>query len=172
MATNQTNISYYKKYLYPSDLTNNLSLKKSIDSIRDKLTKDQLTKKLQLQIKENKPFQTCHENITIDQHYHNNQLLISIHTPNIENRQNVDVVLCIDVSGSMGSEAILKGNDGKNVSHGISVLSLTVSAAKTILHSLNENDNLSIVTYTDKAKCIVNHMPCSSVKIKKLLKHN
>ena len=45
-------------------------------------------------------------------------------------------------------EAVLKGDDGNNVHNGISILSLTVSAAKTILHSLNENDNLSIVTFT------------------------
>lgn len=161
LQTNHTS-PLTRNTLHPSDLTNNLSLKKSIESIRDKLTQDQLTIKSKLQIKENKPFQICHENITINQYYKDNQLLVSIHTPNIENRQSVDVVLCIDVSGSMGSEAVLKGDDGKNVSHGISVLSLTVSAAKTILHSLNEHDNLSIVTYTNTAKCIVNHMSCSN----------
>ena len=92
--------------LQPGDLTNNLSLKKSIESIRDKLTQDQLIKKSKLQTHINKPFQICHENITINQYYKDNQLLVSIHTPDIENRQSVDVVLCIDVSGSMGSEAV------------------------------------------------------------------
>ena len=48
----------------------------------------------------------------------------------------------------MFDEATLKGNKNEKVSHGISVLSLTISAAKTILYSLEDEDNISIVTFS------------------------
>ena len=49
----------------------------------------------------------------------------------------------------------------KDVSHGISVLSLTISAAKTILYSLEDDDNISIVTYSSHAELllVINHVP-------------
>ena len=80
----------------------------------------------------------------------------------ITTRPPIDVVLCIDVSMSMSQEAKLKGDRNETLSHGISVLSLTISAAKTILYSLNENDNISVVTYSSRAQTIVKNMPCSS----------
>ena len=55
----------------------------------------------------------------------------------------------------MYDEATLKGAHNERLSHGISVLSLTVSAAKTIIHSLNDDDNISIVTYSSEARTIV-----------------
>ena len=48
-------------------------------------------------------------------------------------------------------KAVLQGDKGEKLNYGISVLSLTVCAAKTILNSLNEKDNISIITYTDKS---------------------
>ena len=77
--------------------------------------------------------------------------------PDPEIRPPVDVCLTIDVSGSMGTEATLKGDKGETLSYGYSVLSVTVCAAKTIMNCLNENDNISIVTYTDKASVIVDY---------------
>ena len=55
----------------------------------------------------------------------------------------------------MGSEASLKDISGKEIHTGISVLSLTVSATKTILNSLNENDTISIVTYSTNSEILV-----------------
>ena len=60
-----------------------------------------------------------------------NNLLIKVDVPNVDKDLPVDVVLCIDISGSMGKDAPVKGNDGKSTSYGISVLSLTVAAAKS-----------------------------------------
>ena len=73
-----------------------------------------------------------------------NKLLVKVNMPTIDVRQPVAVALCIDISGSMGSEAVIRGARGEKQSDGFSILSLTVSAAKTILHSLNENDNLTV----------------------------
>ena len=46
----------------------------------------------------------------------------------------------------MFDEATLKGAKNEKISHGISVLSLTISAAKTILYSLEDDDNISITS--------------------------
>ena len=71
-------------------------------------------------------------------------MFITIGMPDPENRPPVDVCLTIDVSGSMGTEATLKGDKGETLSYGYSVLSVTICAAKTIMNCLNENDNISI----------------------------
>ena len=147
--------------LYPDDLTDNIAMKRSIDSIRDKLQSDQL--KIESKIMDTKlaPYKETLEEITIDQYYHDEKLVIAINTPGIQKRPPIDIVLCIDVSYSMFEEATLKGSTNEKLSHGISVLSLTVSAAKTILYSLEDQDNISIVTYSSVAMTIVKNQPCN-----------
>ena len=73
------------------------------------------------------------------------------------------MVLCLDISGSMGTDAPVKGGDGSSTSYGISVLSLTVSAAKTILKTLNEKDNITIVTYSTEANILFTDCDCSDI---------
>jgi len=63
----------------------------------------------------------------------------------------------------MSTEASLKGDSNETIGHGFSVLSLTLTAAKTILQSLNENDNISVVTYSGEARTIVENIACTSV---------
>ena len=94
------------------------------------------------------------DGLELKSYYWDNKLFVNIDVPDVETRPPIDIVLCIDVSGSMGVEAKLKGEANETVSHGFSILSLTISAAKTVLTSLNDNDNISIVTYTDRAKTI------------------
>jgi hypothetical protein len=64
-----------------------------------------------------------------------------------------DIVLVIDVSGSMNMAAPVPGEgDGAETEHnGLSVLDLTKHAARTILYTLNENDRLAIVTFSTDA---------------------
>ena len=107
------------------------------------------------------PYKSKLNDIKIHQYYDHGKLLVSIETPIVQTRPPINIVLCIDVSYSMSNEATLKGEKNETVSHGISVLSLTISAAKTVLNSLNENDNISIVTFSAEAKVIVNNLPCS-----------
>jgi len=148
--------------LYEQDLTDNIAMKRSIDSIRDKLQSDQL--KVESTIMDTKlaPYKEKLDEITIDQYYHNGKLVVSINTPEVQKRPPIDVVLCIDVSYSMFEEATLKGNKNEKISHGISVLSLTVSAAKTILYSLEDEDNISIVTFSSHAVTVVKNQACTA----------
>ena len=151
-----------REYLDESKLTDNIAMKRSILSIRDKIQSDQLKIDSQVMDAKLSPYKDLLDEITIDQYYHNQKLVVSINTPEVQKRPPIDVVLCIDVSYSMFSEATLKGNQNEKISHGISVLSLTISAAKTILYSLEEEDNISIVTYSSEAVTIVKNQPCSA----------
>ena len=145
-----------------SQLTDNISLRRSIESIRERLTDDQFKVESRISEQELQPFIDTLDGIEVKSYYLDDKLFVNINTPNVEVRPPVDIVLCIDVSGSMGTEAKLKGEANETVSHGFSILSLTVAAAKTVLASLNENDNISIVTYTDKAKVIVEQISCTT----------
>ena len=150
-----------RKILGVDDLKSNIILKKSIDSIREKISEEQLKIESRIVDSEMKVFTDTLKDTTIKASQKDNNLLIKVDVPNVDKRPPVDVVLCIDVSGSMGTDAPVKGNDGKSTSYGISVLSLTVAAAKTILKTLTEEDNISIVTYTDKADTLFTDCPCT-----------
>lgn len=58
----------------------------------------------------------------------------------------------IDISGSMGSEANIKNEAGKSEAHGFTVLDLVKHALKTIIQSLDEGDNLALVSFDSVAK--------------------
>ena len=137
-----------RNYLDKTHLSDNLALKRSINNVKDQLHEDQLRIDSRISEIELKSFTDSIDDIELKSYYLDDKLFINIHTPDIEVRPPVDIVLCIDVSYSMLNAATLKGDQDETISHGFSVLSLTIVAAKTILHSLNENDNLSIVTYT------------------------
>ena len=95
-------------------------------------------------------------------------MLVNIQMPEVDVRPSVDIVLSIDVSGSMGTEATLKVSSGETIHNGISVVSLTITAAKTILTTLHEEDNASIVIYTDKATTLASNVSCTEENIQLL----
>lgn len=61
-----------------------------------------------------------------------------------------DIVLVIDVSGSMSSEARIPGSSDQE-STGLSVLDLVKHACRTILSTLDERDRLAIITFSNNA---------------------
>ncbi|KAK2058676.1 von Willebrand factor type A domain-containing protein [Colletotrichum caudatum] len=66
-----------------------------------------------------------------------------------------DIVLVIDVSGSMGSNAPVPANPGEEAeNYGLSVLDLVKHAARTVLETLDDGDRLGIVTFASKAKVV------------------
>jgi hypothetical protein len=151
-----------REYLESTMLTDNTALKRSIDSIRDKIQSDQLKIDSRLFEETLEPYMSKLDEITLEQYYTQGKLVVSVNTPEVEKRPPIDIVLCIDVSYSMFDEATLKGAKNERISHGISVLSLTISAAKTILYSLEDDDNISIVTYSSHAETIVSNQSCTS----------
>ncbi|KAK2049350.1 von Willebrand factor type A domain-containing protein [Colletotrichum somersetense] len=66
-----------------------------------------------------------------------------------------DIVLVIDVSGSMGCNAPVPANPGEEAeNYGLSVLDLVKHAARTVLETLDDGDRLGIVTFASKAKVV------------------
>ncbi|KAK1573544.1 von Willebrand factor type A domain-containing protein [Colletotrichum navitas] len=83
-----------------------------------------------------------------------------------------DIVLIIDVSGSMGCNAPVPANPGeKTENYGLSVLDLVKHAARTVLETLNEGDRLGIVTFASKAK-VVQELSPMNAKNKALAEKN
>ena len=154
--------------LNKSDLKENKTLKKCIESMRDKVTEDQLKIKTKISNEELKCFTNSLDDIDVKSYYLDNKLLVNINVPDVEIRPPIDIVLCIDISYSMGESATIKGDQNETINYGISILSLTVTAAKSILRSLNDNDNISIVTYSADADVLFDHIQCSLLN-KKLI---
>ncbi|KAL7802276.1 hint domain-containing protein [Trichoderma aethiopicum] len=63
-----------------------------------------------------------------------------------------DIVLVIDVSGSMCAAAPIPGEGGEET--GLSVLDLTKHAAFTIIETMDERDRLGIVTFETESKVV------------------
>lgn len=84
-------------------------------------------------------------------------LLVKIQPPTNPQRQinhvAVDIVLVIDISGSMGARADVPGEDDSE-SPGLSVLDLVKHATMTIIESLNEGDRLGVVTFCSRSRVV------------------
>lgn len=78
-------------------------------------------------------------------------LLVSIQTPVAGSRVPVDVVVVLDISGSMGMEAKIQGDSGAE-SHGLSLLDVAKHAVRTIANTLQEQDRLSLITFNHLAQ--------------------
>ncbi|OIW24674.1 hypothetical protein CONLIGDRAFT_623608 [Coniochaeta ligniaria NRRL 30616] len=76
-----------------------------------------------------------------------------------------DIVLVIDVSGSMGTDAPVPGDGGEQM--GLSVLDLTKHAARTILETLGPQDRLGIVTFASQARTLQKLVPMNQTNKKK-----
>tara|TARA_B100000795_G_scaffold264601_1_gene245277 strand:- start:636 stop:2756 length:2121 start_codon:yes stop_codon:yes gene_type:complete len=91
-----------------------------------------------IQLKEN-----CKDNI----------LRVSVEPINGKVEVPNELVLVIDVSGSMNSPAYIE-QDKRQVDVGFTILDITKHAIKTIIESLNNNDRISIVTFSDVTKIV------------------
>lgn len=71
-----------------------------------------------------------------------------------------DIVLVIDVSGSMGCEApVPTMPPSERERNGLSVLDLVKHATRTIIETLDENDRLGLVTFSTDARIVQNLLP-------------
>lgn len=88
-----------------------------------------------------------------------------------------DIVLAIDVSGSMAADAPVPtaanststpSEEGQAPEHnGLSILDLVKHAARTITSTLNESDRLGIVTFSTEAKVLQPLLPMTNTNKKK-----
>ncbi|KAK3503817.1 ribosomal protein L13e-domain-containing protein [Neurospora crassa] len=84
-----------------------------------------------------------------------------------------DIVLAIDVSGSMSADAPVPTTASADYTNeqpehnGLSVLDLVKHAARTIVSTLNSSDRLGIVTFSTEAKVLQPLMPMTALNKKK-----
>lgn len=81
-------------------------------------------------------------------------VMVEILTHPGSKRTPSDICCVVDVSGSMGSEAMLKTEAGDMSGHGLSVLDVVKHGLNTIIHNLEENDRLALVAYSNDATVI------------------
>ncbi|OBT69256.1 hypothetical protein VE03_01965 [Pseudogymnoascus sp. 23342-1-I1] len=82
-------------------------------------------------------------------------VIVSIQPPRGRSRTPCDVVLVIDVSGSMCTKAPSPETaKGETEVNGLTVLDLTKQAARAIVETLDDDDRLGIVTFSDEVKII------------------
>ncbi|OHE99721.1 von Willebrand factor type A domain-containing protein [Colletotrichum orchidophilum] len=71
-----------------------------------------------------------------------------------------DIVLVIDVSDSMSSNAPIPANSGDEAkNYGFSILDLVKHAARAILETMDDGDRLGIVTFASRARVVQELMP-------------
>eukprot|EP01125_Pyxidicula_operculata_P002073 TRINITY_DN12025_c0_g1_i1.p1 TRINITY_DN12025_c0_g1~~TRINITY_DN12025_c0_g1_i1.p1 ORF type:complete len:813 (-),score=221.78 TRINITY_DN12025_c0_g1_i1:118-2556(-) len=99
-----------------------------------------------------------------------NMANISVVPPRKTKRVPCNVCCVVDVSGSMGSEATLKDNKGNTEYYGLSVLDVVKHAVKSIIENLNPEDNLSIVSFQNTAKTVLELTPMNGTGRQKALK--
>jgi hypothetical protein len=78
-------------------------------------------------------------------------LVASILPPEDGPRQPIDVVFVLDLSGSMGAAADLKGGEVS----GLTVWQLVAHATRTVLAALNEGDRAGIVIFSEHVRTII-----------------
>eukprot|EP00301_Raphidiophrys_heterophryoidea_P027570 c9716_g1_i1.p1 GENE.c9716_g1_i1~~c9716_g1_i1.p1 ORF type:complete len:720 (+),score=170.48 c9716_g1_i1:77-2161(+) len=80
-------------------------------------------------------------------------LTVQIVPPSAQGSRTPSNICCVvDVSGSMGDTASVKGEGGESQSFGFSILDIVKHSVKTIINILDSNDNFSLVSFTDEAK--------------------
>ncbi|CAF1172373.1 unnamed protein product [Rotaria magnacalcarata] len=128
--------------LLAADLRPNRALKAAIDEYRHSIdSNNQLTT---LSLTELKPYE-----LTVNGNYVDGFVHISIQPPSDTNRSPCDICCVIDTSGSMAVQSEIQSET--NEKFGLSRLDLVKHAIKTIVHSLQPQDRLSLVSFANSA---------------------
>lgn len=61
----------------------------------------------------------------------------------------------VDISGSMGAEASVKTDSGKEEKHGLSLLDIVKHAVKTVVHTLQPTDRFALVVFSTTARVVL-----------------
>ena len=80
-----------------------------------------------------------------------NILMLEFNNPVGVDRHSVDIILLLDASGSMDSEATVTNSSGQKESHGLTLLDIVKHGSRTIINCLGSSDRVGIVSYSDDA---------------------
>jgi hypothetical protein len=128
--------------LLATDLRPNRALKIAIAEYRQSITPKNQSKSL-CQVKQ-KPTE-----LAVSGNCADGFVLISIQPPADTTRSPCDICCVIDTSGSMAVQAEIQNDT--NEKFGLSQLDLVKHAIKTIIHSLQPQDRLSLVSFANSA---------------------
>ena len=77
-----------------------------------------------------------------------NRGVIEVLVPSIEkDRPKVQIVITIDVSGSMNNAAVCKGENGEDLNQGWSNLDINIHGILTLIGMLKEEDYLCMISF-------------------------
>ena len=95
----------------------------------------------------------------------NAEIAVTVGIPDLEllnergltNRTPVDVCCVIDVSGSMGTDATYQdpNDETKTLCDGFTILDIVKHAVKTVIHTLTDQDRLSLAVFNNQAKTVL-----------------
>ena len=71
-----------------------------------------------------------------------------------ENIPPIDIICVIDISGSMDSPAYIQQNGRMQIDVGFTILDITKHALLTIIESMNIDDRISIITFSNDAEIL------------------
>jgi len=146
-----------RKPLKAEDLIPNLGLKNVIESFQKKDSKPIVEKekekmKVEQVVAINKEISLSA--LAKKNRYGDVSICVKTMIPDSAVPQGIDLCLCLDVSGSMGSVQSIKNENGKSESDGLTALDIVKHASKTVINSLTENDRISIVVFSTGARKI------------------
>lgn len=162
-----------KQTLTIDDLRPNLALKNQIETFCNEnplsvelfktqgLTSEDTNVKLPAVANHNNNFifdQNQYQNFVLQSKsfYNDKYTAIVMSSPNEPSRMPVHICCVVDISGSMGSNITIVNESNDTVSDGLSRLDIVKHAINTILHSLRDGDVLSLVTFSDDSKIVLN----------------
>jgi uncharacterized protein YegL len=94
----------------------------------------------------------------VDESKNEEFVLLSVSSPEVEiGRVPSDVILVVDVSGSMGERAVVEGVD----TGGMTLLDIVKHAVLTVINTMTEHDRLALVSFSDNAIVNFGLMPMS-----------
>jgi len=102
---------------------------------------------------------------------YNKIVSLIIDPPDIKEEVFNDIVIIIDISGSMDSIAYVNQNGQQN-DVGFTILDITKHSIKTIIEASNSNDRISIVSFSDTANvisCLIKMTKSNKVYLKSLV---
>ncbi len=91
-------------------------------------------------------------NVDISFNSNGYQTMITLKPFEIKKKLSSRISCVIDVSGSMGNEVTIKTDKGNKESVGFTTLDLVKHSLITTIESLEEEDELAIITFNSEAK--------------------
>lgn len=107
---------------------------------------------------------TCHEEVSVsivpDKHIIIGDVaglpvLVSVKTPEGQERTPSDICCVIDTSWSMSMEATVQSAAGKSESNGLSMLDVAKHAVRTVIRTLGPKDRVAIVEFCRNARVVL-----------------